>query len=165
MDNMRKIFLIGLACTVLLFLGYAGYLSYSKSKEARLIGMARRFIAQSDKRNAMLSLSEVLYMDPQNIEATRLMADLAESDRQANALLWRSRVVQLDPHSSTDRIALASAAMMAGDFALATNSLAQVGLAYQTNASYQNDAGVLAITTHQPALAEAYFREAALLDP
>ena len=61
---MRKIFLIGLGCTVLLFLGYAGYLSYSKSKESRLIGMARGFIAQSDKRNAMLSLSEVLYMDP-----------------------------------------------------------------------------------------------------
>jgi Flp pilus assembly protein TadD len=162
---MRKFFLLALSFTLLLLLGYAGYLSYSKSKEARLMDMAHRFMAQSDKRNATLSLLEVLHIDPRNVEATRLMADLAESDRQANALLWRNRVVQLDPNSSTDRIALASAALMAGDFALATNSLAQVGPAYQKTASYQNDAGVLAITTHQPALAEAYFREAALLDP
>ncbi|MGC9943701.1 MAG: hypothetical protein ABSE48_17890 [Verrucomicrobiota bacterium] len=162
---MRRIFLIGLGCLVLLFLGYACFLSYSKSKEARLIGMARRFINQSDERSAILSLSEVLRMDPRNVEATRLMADLADSDRQANALLWRSRVIQLDPHSPIDLIALASSAMKAGDFALATNSLSQVGSTYQKTASYQNDAGVLAITTHQPALAEAYFRQAVLLAP
>lgn len=162
---MRKIFLIGLGCLVLLFLGYAGYLSFSKSKEARLLGMARRFMARSDKQDAVLSLTEVLHLDPQNIAATRMMADLAEEDRQANTFLWRNRVVQLDPHSSSDRIALASAAMLAGDFALATNSLAQVGPAYQKTAAYQNDAGILAITAHHPALAEAYFREASLLDP
>ena len=162
---MRKISLVVLGCTLVLLVGYVGYMSYSNAKETRLMGMARQFVARSDARNAVLSLSEVLRMDPQNIEATRMMADLADSGQQANALLWRQRVVELAPRSSTDRIALASAALKAGDFSLATNSLSQVAPAYRKTAAYANAAGALAIAAHDPNLAATYFQEAARLDP
>jgi tetratricopeptide (TPR) repeat protein len=162
---MRKLFLLIMGCTCLLLAGYAAYLGYTKAKEARLLGMARAFVARSDMRNAILSLSEALQIDPQNIEATRLMADCAAATERSNSVQWRSRVVELDPRSTADRVALASAAMMSGNFALATNSLQQVPPGYRKTAAYQNTAGALAIAAHDPALAEACFREAAELDP
>jgi len=162
---MQKTFFALLAFILVLLTGYAVYTGYSKAKEARLMGMARHFIAQSDTRNAMLSLTELLQKSPGNVDAARLMADLAETESPSNALAWRYRVVQLSPHSAADRIALASAAMMAGDFSLATNSLDQVSAAARNTAAYQNTAGILAIAAHQPLLAEADFKTAAELDP
>ncbi len=162
---MKKLFLIVLGCTVALLVGYAGYLSYSKAKETRLMGMARGFAAQSDTRNTVLSLSKVLRIDPHNVEAVRLMGDMAEANHQGDVLAWRKRAVQLAPHSQTDLIALASAALTVHDFALATNALGQVTPAYQNTALYQNAAGALAIAERDPIMAEKYFRQASSLDP
>src|SRR5215831_174793 len=100
---MRKLYLIVLSATLILLVGYIGLLSYWKAKETRLMAMARQFAAQSDTRNAILSLTEVLRLNPNNLEATRMMTTLAEAARQPNALLWRSRLVELDPHSVAER--------------------------------------------------------------
>jgi Flp pilus assembly protein TadD len=162
---MRKIFVIGLGCTLLLLIGYAAYLSYSKSKETRLMAMSRGFINHGDFQNARLSLSEVLHIDPRNVEATRLMAELADGNPQTGELPWRKRVVELDPGSAKDLIALSMAAIKAGDLALATNSLAKVAVSDQKTAEYQNSVGVIAIKEHQPMLAEASFQNAISLDP
>jgi len=161
---MKKLFLIVLGCTLALLIGYAGYLSYSKAKEIRSMSLARQFIAKSDIRNAVLSLSKVLHANPRNVDAARLMGDMAEAN-QPEALLWRKRVVQLAPHSQTDIIALASAALSAHDLPLATNSLAQVTKAYQNTVAYQNVAGAVAIAERNPVLAESYFKQASGLDP
>ncbi len=112
---MRKIFIIGLGCTFLLLVGYVVYLSYSKSKESRLMVMSRGFIAHGQLQEARISLAEALHIDPRNVEATRLMADLAAGGSPGNELQWRIRVVQLSPGSGKDRIALAMAAMKAGE--------------------------------------------------
>src|SRR5271168_2667399 len=155
---MRKIFVIGLGCMFLLLVGWVAYLSYSKSKESRLMAMSRTFISQGDMQNARISLSEVLHIDPRNVEATRLMAELADGNPQTSELPWRKRVVELDPGSAKDLIALSMSALKAGDLGLATNSLAQVAAADQKTAEYQNSLGVIAIKEHQPLLAEASFQ-------
>lgn len=162
---MRKIFIIGLGCMLALLVGYTAYLSYSKSKESRLMNMSRGFVAHAELQNARLSLSEVLRINPRNVEATRMMAELVAGDSEADELQWRMRVTELAPGSAHDRIALAMAAAKAGDLALATNSLAQVALVDRKTASYQNAVGVLAIAERQPLLAEASFEAAASLDP
>lgn len=127
--------------------------------------MARGFIARGQMPDARLSLSEALHIDPRNVEATRLMADLAAGDSRANELAWRSRVVELSPGSAKDRIALAMAAMKAGQLSLASNSLVQVSAVDQNTADYQNAMGVIAIAQHRPQLAESSFEAAAKLDP
>ncbi len=162
---MRKIFVIGLGGTLVLLIGYAAYLSYSKSKESRLMNMSRVFITHAERQNARLSLSEVLRIDPRNVEATRMMADLVAGDSGADELQWRMRVTELAPRSAKDRIALAMAAAKAGNLALATNSLAAVAAVDQKTAAYQNAVGVLAIAERQPLLAETAFETAASLDP
>ena len=104
---MRKLLILFVCCTGILLLGYVGYRSYKIWRQRRMLTMAHQFLAKSDERNAMLSLSLVLRSNPNNLEACRMMADLTMSARSKNALLWRGRVVELNPGSLPDRIASA----------------------------------------------------------
>lgn len=162
---MRKISIIVLCCVAVLLAGYAGYRGYKVSKRNHLVGLAREFMAKSDTRNVLLCVQQVLRSDPQNLDATRLMADLAEMTRSPGALLLRSRVVELNPLSLDDRLALAKTAMVMRDFATATNALEGVKSSDRNSVSYHNIAGTVAAAVSQSAQAESHFVEALRLEP
>ncbi len=163
--NMRKLFLGSLCFVALLILGYSGYRGYRTWRQKHLLTMAREFAAKSDLRNAQLSLSELLSQNPQNIEATRLLADLAETEPLATAMALRQRVVELDPHSSNDRLALAAIALQMRDLTTASNALAGIDEAGQKSAAYHNIAGAVCVAASQLAAAEAHYSEAIRLEP
>jgi Flp pilus assembly protein TadD len=162
---MRKILILLGACIVLLLGGYAGYRGYSVWKQSHLISLARTFIAKGDQRNALLSIKQVLLANPRNIDACRFMADLAEASHYPSVIMWRSRVVEMAPHSTADRIALVRVAAAAGDLALATNSLAEVSDSGKQTSLYHNTAGMIAAMTGKLAEAESHFIEASRLEP
>ena len=114
---MRKTVLIFVGCAAALLAGYAGYQSYTTWKQGHFMRLAREFLAKPDVRNAALALDKVLQFNPRHLEAMRLMASLSEAGRSPSALLWRARVVQLNPHSVPDRLALAQTALMFRDIA------------------------------------------------
>jgi len=136
---MRKLFIILLCCVAVLLAGYAGYRGYRVWKNKHLMTLSHEFLAKSDTRNAVLSVQEVLRSDPNNLDATRMMAQLAEASRLPNALLWRSRVVELAPHSLQDRLALAQTALTMRDYATATNALEGVDTADKETAAITNN--------------------------
>src|SRR5689334_8538701 len=108
---MKKATIV-LVCLCLLFVtGFAGYRGYNIWKQKRLVRQARAFIAKSDEADALLCLREALQSNPNNLEACRMMADFLELAKSPQALLWRSRVVDLQPKSFTNRLALARAAV------------------------------------------------------
>jgi predicted Zn-dependent protease len=157
---------LGILCfTALLLVGYSGYRSYETWKQNHLMSMARQFAAESDLRNAQLSLSELLHVNPQNVEASRLMADLVETDQSPAALSWWKRVVELDPHSSNDRLALAAIAVKMHDLTSASNALAGIQEADKNTAAYHKIAGGLDAAANQLAAAEAHFLAAIRLEP
>src|ERR1700722_13747588 len=162
---MRKLVLSILCFTALLLLGYAGYRSYETWKQKHLMAMARQFAAESDLPNARLSLSELLRVNPLNIEATRLMGDLAETDQLSEAQFWRQRVVELAPHSSKDRLALAAVALQLRDLTTAASALDGIQDDHRNTAAYHCMAGSLDAAANQFAAAEAHFREAIRLEP
>ena len=162
---MRKTFIIFVCCIVVLLAGYVGYRSYNVWKCSHLMGLAHQFLAKADGRNALLCVQQVLRTDPHNLDATRVMAQLAEAARSPSALLWWNRVVELNPHSLNDRLALAQTAVMMRDYATATNALGGVDQADQQTVAYHNVAGTVAAAANQPAQAEVQFLEAARLDP
>ena len=162
---MRKMFIIVLCCVAVLLAGYAGYRGYKVWKNKHLMSLGHDFLAKSDRRNAVLSVQEVLRSDPTNLDATRMMAQLAEASRSPAALMWRSRVVELDPHSLEDRLALAQTALTMRDYATATNALEGVDAADKETAAYHNIAGTVAAAANQPDEAEAHFLEASRLEP
>ena len=162
---MRKILIIFLCSIAVLVGGYAAYRGYKVWKQSHMISLARGFIAKSDVKNALLSLQQALRSNPQNVEATRLMAELSEAGRSPGALLWRSRVVGLNPKSVDDRFALARTALVMRDYASATNALDGVSEDGKKTAPYHYLAGMVATTINQPTIAESHFIEAARLEP
>jgi tetratricopeptide (TPR) repeat protein len=145
--------------------GYGGYRWYKILRQDRLIAQARHFLAVSDPKNALLCLERALASNAKDANACRLMADLAEASHSPSALIWRSRVVEYNPGSLDDRLALAETAMKARDYATAASTLEEVDPAGKKTSAYHNIAGALAATTGQPAQAEAHFREVARLEP
>jgi len=162
----RQILLMVLILGVL-FLGggYGGYRFYRSARQARLVKQARTFLVKANEKKALMCLRRALGYNPNDLEACRLMAAIEESVRSPAALLMRSHVVELNPHSLVDRLALAQTAMMFRDYARATNALEGVAAADKQTVAYHNIAGAVASTLNQIPQAEAHFREAARLDP
>ena len=163
---MRKVLMVVLVLGIFaLGGGYAGYRAYLSVRQAHLIKQAQHYLTQSDARKALLCLQRVLRSNPRNVEACRLMAGLSEAERSPGALVWRSRVVELNPRSLDDRLALVQSAMMFRDYMDATNALEGVDPAGRKTAAYHNIAGAVAAAANQRAEAEAHFLEAARLEP
>ena len=164
--TIKKVLLFGLIIgLVILGGGYIGYRAYKSARQTRLVTQARNYLAKPNERKALLCLQRALRYNPKDVEACRLMAELSERVRSPDALIWRSRVVELKPRSLDDRLALAQTAMMFRDYASATNALGGVDAAGQKTAAYHNIAGDVAAAANRPAEAEAHFAEAARLEP
>ncbi len=161
---MRKITIVISVFIVLLLVGYTGYRGYKVWKQDHWLTMARGFAAKGDARNEILCLRQALTLNPQNSDACHLMADLADATHSDAALVWRQRLVDLNPKSLGERLALMQTAMNFGDFAVASNALAGVAAADQKTAIFQTAAGLLAAGGGQTPAAKAYFTEAIKLD-
>jgi tetratricopeptide (TPR) repeat protein len=161
----KKIIVICVLVLVLLAGGYAGRSAYIHLRHDRLIKQARNFIASNKEKKALFALQRVLKANPKDLEACRLMAVLTEAGRSPSALLWRSRVVELNPSSIPDRLAMAQTAISARDYASATNALEGVSVEGKKTAEFHNVAGMLESTINRYAEAEAHFLEAIRLSP
>ena len=116
----RILLIVPILGVLLLGGGYVGYRAYKSARQARLITQARNYLAKPEERKALLCLQRALRYNAKDVEACRLMAELTERARSPGALIWRSRVVELNSHSLDDRLALAQTAMLFRDYASAT---------------------------------------------
>jgi predicted Zn-dependent protease len=162
---MRKLLIVLFSVGAVAVAGLLGYHFYKVIKQEHLLSMAREFYAKSDGKNALLSLRQALAANPKNVNAARMTADVLEAGRSQEALLWRSIVVELNPKSTEDRLALAQTAMLFHDFAVATNALGAVSAEGRKTASYQNLAGSVSALMNLMPDAKEHFLEAARLDP
>jgi hypothetical protein len=150
---------------LLTLIGLGGYRVYRNVRQTHLVNQARQFLTASDVKNASLCLERALRYDPADASACRLMAELAETEHAPSALIWRSRVVELDPDSLDDRLALAETAIRKRDFTTAAGALDGARPADKETAAFHDVSGALAIAQNQPALAEKHFREVARMEP
>lgn len=162
---MRKIFLIIILLALAGVAGIVGYRYYKGVRQRHLVSQARAFLAKSDFTNAVLSLQRAVQTNPRDADACRLLAGLAEASRSPSALGWRGRVVEINPNSLEDRIALAQTALMMNDLTTATNALGGVDEAGRKTAVYHNLAGATATAGKRFEEAEVHFAEAARLEP
>ena len=154
-----------LAVAILLSMASLGYYGYVSTRQARLLKQARGYLANSNTKTALVCLRRALGYNPKDVEACRLMAQLAERASSPAAMLWRSRVVELVPKSTPDRILLAQTAMMFGDYLSATNALEGISKAGRNTATYHNAAGSVALGARHFTEAEAHFSEACQMEP
>lgn len=162
---MRKVIIILSCCIALLLAGYASYRGYKVWKRNHMMSLARDYLAKSDGRNAFLCVQQVVRSDPNNLEACRMMADFSEVARSPQAILWRARVVELDPKPLTNRVAWAMTALKLGDVGLAQKAIESVDAADRKAVLYHRAAGAVAYSARQYAEAEAHLAELVRLEP
>jgi Flp pilus assembly protein TadD len=162
----RKILLYGVIAIVLISVGgFLAYRGYKSARQTKLISQAEKYLAKSNERKALLCLQRALRYNPKDIRACRLMADLFERGRSPDALLLRSRVVELSPRSVEDRLALARTALVFGEFGVATNALGGIPQSDRNTSTFHNISGTIAAAANQLQEAEAHFIEASRLTP
>jgi len=162
---MRR-FVVAILCLCIAFVsGFAGYRGHRIWKQERLVRQARTFLARSDAPNALVCLRRTLQINPKNVAACRLMADFAEMAGMPDAVGWRSRLVELEPKSLSDRLALARVAVAMGDTMTANQVLDGMDAAARDTAAYHRVAGAADWGASRVSEAEAHFLQAARLDP
>ncbi|HWW01436.1 MAG TPA: hypothetical protein VNZ64_17195 [Candidatus Acidoferrum sp.] len=147
-------------------LWFAARPAYRHHRELRSLDQASRFLARGDRPNASLSARQVLALNPRNLQACRIMAQLAESARAPQAIDWRRRIAELSP-TADNRLALAAAALRGEGrpFPLAAQTLAAIAPDAKALPAYHVLSAELALKLNQPDLAEAHFLEATRLEP
>ena len=162
---MRKLYTFIICCIVVGVGGYTAYRSYLVWKERHLLTMARQFIEKSDDRNALLCIQLALNGNSENVEACRMAAEVLQKERSPEALTWRKRVVELDPKSAEDRMALAETAAALRSFAIASNALFGIGPEEKKTATYHSVAGSVAAAASRFEEAKGEFSEALRMEP
>ena len=139
---------------------------YRHYQEQRGQKQAQAFMAHSDYRNAALSARKVLILNPNNLSACRVMAELADRSHSPLALEWLRRIVQNEP-TVENKLILASAGLkyQKPPFPLTVQILDELALTATNSASYQVVAASLAMHTYRLAEAEAHYEAAAKLEP
>src|SRR6266536_2847911 len=106
---------------------FVGWPAYRQRQERRAVGQAAQFMAKGDWRNASLSARQALQINPRNLEACRIMAELSELSRSPGALDWRRRIAEAAP-TIENKLRLAAAAMrlQGPPFSLAIQTLEEI---------------------------------------
>lgn len=162
---MKKLTLLLLCLCALFVAGFAGYRAYSIWSQKKLLRMTHEFIKQGDVTDAMLSLRNLLDLNPRNLGGCRYMADFAELAHSPQAIEWRQRVVDIEPESLSNRLALIQTAIAFSDLSTAQKAFDAVPAADKKTAVCQQLAGVLDLAGRRLDSAEAHFGEAARLEP
>jgi predicted Zn-dependent protease len=163
--RMKKIIIGSSLLVILAAGGFSGVKQYKSWRQASLVKQARQCLASADYRNASLCARQVVESNPSNVEAARVLADLAELGRTTNAIFWRERVVELEPHNPDNRLMLARTALMLSSLAVAHQALEQVDAATRQTADYHKLQANLNWSSARLPEAERHFAEASRLEP
>ncbi|MDX1953408.1 MAG: hypothetical protein SFY81_14615 [Verrucomicrobiota bacterium] len=161
----KKLIIITVVLALLGIGGFFGRKAYKKTVERRLVRETKEYLEQKNWRGASLTLRRSLQLNPHNLEASKMMADLMEASGSPVALDWRVRVVELDPGSSEYRMDWARTAVRLRDFTAASNALSGLSSSARTNVTYHKLMGGLELALSRPEKAESHYAEALRLEP
>jgi Flp pilus assembly protein TadD len=157
-----------LTAAVLVLVGgyYYGKPQYRHYLETHYARQAEQFMVRGDFARAYLRVRQVMDINPDNVAACRVQAELADWANSPFALYWRQRTVLLAP-TQTNRLALASTALKAEPFPYPTavKTLDEIEAGFRRTANYQMLAGALAIKLGRLTDAEQHYAEALKLQP
>ncbi len=135
-------------------------------KERQFTALARAELARGEQRRALLSARQVLSINSNSVPACEVMAALADLSRAPHAIVWRKRIVELDP-TLEHRIMLASCALRYEHppFPITAQTLQDVGAAGKDSALFHIVSAQLALKASKPDQAAQHFEESIRLEP
>lgn len=131
----------------------------------RWLKRAHGFVAAGDVKSAGLMARRAFQMNPDDVEACRLLAELGERDGQSSAIGWREQAVALRPDSKEDQVALAKTALQFDKVPVAEKALEKIRGKADQFAPYHEALAALALTKRDWAMAQKHFAEAIRLAP
>jgi tetratricopeptide (TPR) repeat protein len=158
---------LGIPCGIILFvfIAWGGWQAYQRWEERHLVRRAAAYLSGGDVKSAALSARRALQLDSNSARAMRIVAQIAEQARDRAALDWRRKVVELEPHSTHDDLALADCALQFGDIHAAENTLARIDNGGRHTAAFHATVARLAKARQDPAEAKNEWGEAVRLAP
>ena len=150
---------------LLVLLGWGGLRVFHKWQERHLVRRAAGYLSGGDTKTASLNVRRAMQLNPESAEAVRMMAEIAEKAGDGSELNWRRRVMELQPGSVDDALALVRCALRAHDLGTAQKTLNEIAPAAQQTSTYHAALGRLAEMRNTPAEAEGHWAKAAELAP
>ena len=159
--------ILGSVGGLLLFilLCWGGFRMYRQWQEGHLVRRAAAFMSGGDVKTAGLTVRRALQLNPNNVDATRLLAELAEKTGDRAAMDLRRKVVELNPGSFDDSIALVRAALRFNDLKTAEQTLKAVESSSTQRPEFHAASGRLAEMKKDVVSAEVHWARAAELAP
>jgi len=160
----RSTFFVLLAAGVLLAL--AGCPALRRQKEAYAARDAVRYLARNQLREASVSARLALHLNPSNLEASKVMARLADLACSPKAIEWHLRVTELEP-AANNQIQLAASALHTEPplLSFASKALEAVSGKDQDSALFHSISAELALKTGDSISARSHLSLAAVQEP
>ena len=157
---------VALVVVVILFFGSRwGSRKYSQYQQAHLMQQAKEFESKGDYRSAIVSVRRVLQLNPNNLEAVRMIALQADRFNSPVALQWMRKLVELEPNNQTNILLWAKSALRQGELMVADQILTRIPEKERQTLEFHRVAGMLAIQLKQYPAAEYHFAKAAAKAP
>ena len=150
---------------LLVLLGWGGLHLFHRWQERHLVRRAAGYLSGGDTKTASLNIRRALQLNPDNVDALRTMAEVAEKAADGTEMTWRRRVVELQPGSVDDALALVRAALRANDLGTAQKALADIAPNAQQTPAFHAAQGRLAEMRNKLGEAETHWMKAAELAP
>lgn len=159
--------LFGLLIGIILIIGtfWGGHDLYARWQERRLVRRAVVAIQHGDDATASLAARTVLQIKPNSAPASRIVAQLAEKTGNRAALDWRHKVLEAEPQSVEDALALARCALQFNEPAVAAQALSGISEQGRHEAGYHAVAATLAGLEQDDGKAISEWEQAVTLDP
>lgn len=164
--NKKILPFISLLALGTILLCFAAYPAWQNYRAAAALRQARKFVEFGDYRNASLSARRLILLSPTNIEACRLLAQLAEMSDPREALEWYQRIAQLAP-TIENKLELTAKALRFQEtpYELAARTLADLSGSASNRVTYCVLAAELALRLGKGLDAESWFEAARRLQP
>ena len=150
---------------LLIVLGWGGHRLYRNWQEEHLVRRAAAFMSGGDLKTASLNARRALQLNPKNLGATRVIAQIAEKTGDRTALDWRRKVLELNPASAEDALALVRCGLWFNDLGTAEQTLNALGDSAKQRPEFHAASGRLAEMKKDATAAEGHWARAAELAP
>jgi len=143
---------------------FAGWGSFRAWRARQLIATAQAQYNQRDYRAASLGARAVLQFDPNNVGAYEILARISGDEHSPLTVLWRQKLVQLQPGKASPLLDLANTATDLGETFVAEEALNQVPATERNSTAFHQAAAAWSMALRQYANAERHFQQALDLD-
>ena len=161
----RRNLIIWIAVPIVLVVGIAGYFAYNPWRVKRVHREAREALNRGDYSEAALNARRALQMNPNFAPACLTMAEIAEHEQLAEAVMWREQVVRTSGESADTLLAYACTAIRFGKNSSALSALTRVPEKDRMREDYLVVAGTLALESGDNAEAARLYENASRINP